>query len=53
MHPSLTRGDIRPYVGPEEITRSRYDFPTQYNIREGTQHRLVKIDLSNVNGEAQ
>uniref|UniRef100_A0A7E4VCD2 DUF148 domain-containing protein n=1 Tax=Panagrellus redivivus TaxID=6233 RepID=A0A7E4VCD2_PANRE len=44
------RGQIRPYFGPEEITRSRYtnENPAGTNIRDGTgKSRFVMIDLPN------
>uniref|UniRef100_A0AC34FQ08 Uncharacterized protein n=1 Tax=Panagrolaimus sp. ES5 TaxID=591445 RepID=A0AC34FQ08_9BILA len=43
------KGQIRPYFGPEEITRSRYinENPPENNQRDGKSHRFVKIDLQN------
>ena len=43
-------GQIRPYYGPEEITRSRYVNvnPPENNLRDGVSNRFVKIDLPNI-----
>uniref|UniRef100_A0A914QIM0 Uncharacterized protein n=1 Tax=Panagrolaimus davidi TaxID=227884 RepID=A0A914QIM0_9BILA len=43
------KGQIRPYFGPEEITRSRYinENPPENNQKDGKIHRYVKIDLPN------
>ncbi|KAE9552125.1 hypothetical protein FO519_004661 [Halicephalobus sp. NKZ332] len=43
------KGQIRPYFGPEEITRSRYVNvnPPPNNIRDGMTDKFMKIDLPN------